>query len=285
MPCVGGGTFSIEVNRAVHRRTSSYQDITVYDTKAFGKCLVLDGLIQSSEADHRVYDRAALRNLSPRDDRILVLGGGDGYVAATALEMNPSLRVTIVELDPAVVEVSREFLEQGVFDDPRVTFVIEDAVDFLRHAPEKTYDGVVCDLTDFPLGQGDDGFQLFYSDIFSLVEGVMKTGAWIAVYSGSKGATDSGGALVTDILAGMLARHFAGLENAEILVPCFGEGSCFIHGRLADPKQPEVVERTRGVRKKAFRTPGTDRSLAAGGVAEVSPSKRRLRRKRSPGKQ
>lgn len=235
VPCVGGGIFSIEITRLLHRRRSAYQEIAVYETAAFGKCLVLDGLIQSSERDHRIYDDAVLAPLSEGDRRLLVLGGGDGYVAATALALNPALQVTIVELDPDVPAVSREFLGQQVFDDPRVALSVEDAFDFLRRAPGGAYDGVVCDLTDFPLGQGDDRFQPFYADIFSLMRGVMGEGAWLAVYSGSKDATVSGGTLITDVITGMLSREFASLQIREVLVPCFGERSCFILGRLSPP--------------------------------------------------
>lgn len=274
VPCVGGGTFSIAVRRVVVRRRSAFQEMAVYDTGCFGKCLVLDGLIQSSERDHHVYDKAALKSLTPRDRSVLILGGGDGYVAATALESNGSLKVTVVELDAEVVRVSREFLGQQVLDDPRVVVFIEDALDFLRRSPGGAFDGVVCDLTDFPLGQGDDRFQLFYADVFSLLRGVMKKGAWISVYSGSKDATVSGGVRVADLMTGILEREFCSLDTTEVYVPSFGEASCFIHGKLAGGPASGTAGDKPGARKEKGTLQRADAGLPQGVVAPRTPSGR-----------
>ena len=44
----------------------------------------------------------------------LVIGGGDGYITKRLI---PSFLVDVVEIDPAVVEVSRKHFAGDVFDD------------------------------------------------------------------------------------------------------------------------------------------------------------------------
>jgi spermidine synthase len=225
-----GQNLHIPITNLLHTSRSPYQEITVCDTAQFGRCLLLDGVIQTAASDHEIYDRAILHKLRPNNRNILILGGGDGDVTAQALALNPALHVTVVELDGAVVAAAREHLGQTVFDDPRVELNVEDAFTFLPQVGSAAFDGIVCDLTDFPVGYDQEQGAEFYRRIFSASAMTLKPDGWIAVYAGATGQLLDGGGRVVERLARLLAESFDEVECSEALVPSFGEACCFLYG-------------------------------------------------------
>jgi len=132
---------------------SAYQSVEVHDSAPFGKLFRLDGHFMTSEQDEFFYHEnlvhiAALAHPSP--ERALIVGGGDGGSAEELLK-HPSMKaVTIAEIDGAVVDISRRYLQKvhhGALDDPRVTLKIEDGFKFVEASREQ-YDLIVLDLTD-----------------------------------------------------------------------------------------------------------------------------------------
>ena len=79
--------------------------------------------------------------LHSRAERVLVIGLGSG-VTAGAVAQHPVVReIDVVELEPAVVEASKFFLQEnrGVLRDPRTRLVIGDGRNFILASP-KRYD-------------------------------------------------------------------------------------------------------------------------------------------------
>lgn len=202
IPCSKGPVFKIAVTSLLHQEKSAYQEIAVYDTESFGRCLLLDGDIQTAESDHKIYDKAILKRLTSENSRLLILGGGDGYVAEMALKLNPQIEITVVELDEAVVNTCRAHLEQKIFEHPQVNLVIDDAFKYMKETTYKSYDGVLCDLTAFPVGYNNGKFREFYSTIFSLSRKLLKDIGWIGVYADTN----------ADVLAGLLKKDFSEIE-------------------------------------------------------------------------
>jgi len=223
----------VPVKELLFASRSAHQAITICDTVQFGRCLLLDGVIQSAESDHAIYDQAILRKLRPGDHKVLILGGGDGYVAALALRLNPDLMVTVVELDAEVVDACKTHLDQRVFEHHQVELFIEDAVRFLEQAAEASWDGIVCDLTDFPVGCSGESMKEFFSAIIPLASQALKAGGWIGLYAGSKGAVVSDQSFVVDLLSTILATTFTEIESAEVLISSYGEPSNFLYARKA----------------------------------------------------
>ena len=132
---------------------SAYQAIEVHDTLPFGKLFRLDGHFMTSERDEFFYHEnlvhlAALAH--PRPEQALVVGGGDGGSAEELLK-HPSIgSVTLVEIDAAVVDISRKYLASvhgGALDDPRLSLSIGDGFEFVRTTARR-FDLIVLDLTD-----------------------------------------------------------------------------------------------------------------------------------------
>jgi hypothetical protein len=89
------------------------------------------------------YDKrlSVVYEAATRHDRVLVLGAGGGVDVEAALRAG-ARSVDAVEIDPALVAISRRLNASGVYDDPRVHVHIGDARAFLEQA-QPGYDVVV----------------------------------------------------------------------------------------------------------------------------------------------
>ncbi len=144
--------------RRLHREQSEFQEIEVFEHEALGRVLVLDGLVQASQADEFVYHEMLLHVplLGRARDHasVLIVGGGDGGALREAL-VHPFVdRVVMVEIDERVIAVSNAYLGvQGDYDDPRATLHCVDAADLLAQAARAgdRFDVILLDLTE-PVG-------------------------------------------------------------------------------------------------------------------------------------
>ena len=75
--------------------------------------------------------------------RVLVLGTALGAALAMANQIDPSLQITGVEIDPAVIAVSKKYLPQ--LEAPNIELIAADARVFLKE-DERFYDFVLVDL-------------------------------------------------------------------------------------------------------------------------------------------
>jgi spermidine synthase len=78
----------------------------------------------------------------PEMRRLLVLGGGGFSFPKYALANYPNVSVDVVELDPGIVALARDYFE--LKDHPRQDIIAEDARTFLNRN-QKAYDAILCD--------------------------------------------------------------------------------------------------------------------------------------------
>ena len=138
----------------LYAESTPYQRVVV-GRHAAGFSLYLNGALQFSSADERRYHEALVHPamaLSPEPRRVLVLGGGDGLAAREILRHRSVESVTLVDIDPAMTRLAREFpllrdLNGGSLDDPRVRVVNDDAMRWLEK-PAGIYDAVIVDFPD-----------------------------------------------------------------------------------------------------------------------------------------
>ena len=97
---------------------------------------------------------------------------------------------------------------------------MDDAFHFMEKASNNGYDGIVCDLTDFPVGYNDGKFRGFYEKVFTLSAKILKAGGWISVYAGNNAG----------VLAQLLKKDFSAIEQMDISIPSFGECCSFLYG-------------------------------------------------------
>lgn len=137
-----------------------YQTYEVWDTPELGKLFRLDGYFMTSERDEFFYHENMIHPAlvsHPEPKEALIIGGGDGG-SADEIFKHPSIkRIVLVELDQAVVDLSRKYFEavhHGSLDDPRIEILIEDGLRYVREigpGRKEKFDLIVLDLTD-PLG-------------------------------------------------------------------------------------------------------------------------------------
>lgn len=135
-----------------HVRTQ-YQDVVIQELEHLGRCLIVDGRIQSAEVDEHVYHELLVHPAMiahPAPARVLICGGGEGAPLREVLR-HPSVdAVVMVDLDAELVGLCREHLpawHRGAFQDPRLRLVHADARTFVEQSAER-FDVVIADLTD-----------------------------------------------------------------------------------------------------------------------------------------
>ncbi len=236
-----GGEIVVEIKTVLEKIKSDFQDILFLDTVDFGRCLLIDDVVQTAETDHEIYDKSILSLLRKEDKKILILGGGDGYVSQMALKINPDLEIKVIELDAKVVSGCEKYLGQQVFQDKRVELHIEDAFKYLKECSERgeVFDGVVCDLTDEPVREEElKNFQDFYGRILTLSAGVISDGGWVSLQAGAAKVTAEHMDAVS-LLGEIVARNFKDVFRKDVLIPSFGEENAFLFARKRNSEKKE----------------------------------------------
>ncbi len=152
----------------IARVRSRHQDILVFDSVSHGRVLMLDGVVQITEADEFVYQEmmahVPLLNHSAVS-RALVIGGGDGGILRRVLQHRNVRRAVLVEIDEQVIALSKAHLPGiggAAWTDPRAEVVVGDAIHYVFEAPANSFDAVIVDSTD-PAGVGE---VLFTEDFY-----------------------------------------------------------------------------------------------------------------------
>src|SRR5437016_904556 len=103
---------AMQIDAILYDGRSAFQHIQVATSRLFGRMLILDDAIQTTERDEYAYHEM-LAHLAlithPAPQRALIIGGGDGGTLEESLK-HPLQHVTMVEIDRAVVDVCRRFM-------------------------------------------------------------------------------------------------------------------------------------------------------------------------------
>ena len=153
-----------KVKERLFETQTKYQRLELYETEGFGKLLVLDGTVQLVEVGEESYHEVLVHPVMlahPNPKRVLIIGGGDGGTLREVLRHDVE-KVTMVEIDEMVVEVSKIYLgiDRGAFEDPRAELIIGDGVKYLKETGER-FDAIIVDSTD-PVGPA----KLLFSEDF-----------------------------------------------------------------------------------------------------------------------
>ena len=170
---------SIRVDKQLYSGQSEFQRIDVFESPEFGRFLTLDGYMMLTEKDEFIYHEMITHvpmAVHPCVRRVLVIGAGDGGVIRELTRYPEIESIDMVEIDPQVVEVCREYLPQTAckLDDPRVHIHYEDGLKYIRRF-ENEYDLIIVDSTD-PFGPGEGLFtREFYGNCYKALreDGIM----------------------------------------------------------------------------------------------------------------
>lgn len=153
--------FSMKVEKQLFSEKSYFQQIEILKTKDYGKVLVLDGELFTTERDEFVYHEMVVHvpmAVHPDIKTVLVIGGGDGGTVRELTKYDTIETIDVAELDSKLVEVSRQYLPElsAKLDDPRVSIYFEEGIRFARMVRDK-YDLIIVDCAD-PYGPAEGLF-------------------------------------------------------------------------------------------------------------------------------
>jgi len=157
------------VKRELARVQSDFQDIAIFESFSHGRVMLLDGVVQITEADEFVYQEmlAHVPLLAHGAAKtVLIVGAGDGGVLRRVLAHKTVERAVMVEIDGEVIRLSKEFLPGiagDAWNDPRAEAIVGDGIDYVRRAPDASFDAIIVDSTD-PIGVGE---VLFTDDFYA----------------------------------------------------------------------------------------------------------------------
>jgi len=174
-------SLSFRLGKTLRRERTPYQDLAVVETLQYGRMLVLDGAVQTTEKDEFVYHEMITHVplfAHPAPKRVLVVGGGDGGAIREILKHPTVEEAVLAEIDERVIAAAREFLpgiSQGL-SDPRAKIMVGDGIEHVRQA-RGVYDVIIVDSTD-PIGPAVGLFaREFYQSVF---EALKEDGLFVA---------------------------------------------------------------------------------------------------------
>ncbi|MBD3210391.1 methyltransferase domain-containing protein [Candidatus Micrarchaeota archaeon] len=195
---------------------SDYQEIDIVRTADGNKALILDGTIQFYTADEFIYHEMVVHLPfvhHPKPERILVLGGGDGFLAREALKYRSAKEITIVDLDERVVELCKKHFAEETsqsFQDPRVKIISDDAMKFAEYCKDK-YDVIIMDLVD-PYGPGAE---LYSEGTIKKFAGLLKEDGILATHCEDSSYPYFVGLKIYSRLSKMFPFHKPGLAYVK----------------------------------------------------------------------
>lgn len=242
---------SHRIKRFIVRKQTAFQSAIVAESESFGKCLILDGEMQSSENDEFIYHEVLVHPglmCHPNPENVLILGGGEGATVRELLKHKTVKKITMVDIDGEVIDFCKKYLHswhQGAFDDKRCRLVVGDAKKFIETQNEK-FDIIISDLPS-PI-EGGPAYQLytieFYHDLLKRLE---KNGVFVM-------QAGSGNLLQIElhqVLFATLKQIFKNVRPCYAYVPSFDVPWAFlIASNSCDPMQAQREEAESAIKKR-----------------------------------
>lgn len=156
-----------EVEKMLFEQRTEQWHLSIFQTKALGRVMALNGAIQTTERDEFIYHEMLTHVpllAHGQAKKVLIIGGGDGGILREVVKHRELTSITMVEIDASVIEMCKTYFPNhsaGAFDDPRLQLTIQDGLEFVRQCNEQ-FDVIISDCTD-PVGPGE---VLFSSEFY-----------------------------------------------------------------------------------------------------------------------
>ena len=166
----GDVRFSMKATVQVASKKSAVQQIDILDTPAYGRVLVLDGGLMTTEKDEFIYHEMITHvpmAVNPNVRNVLVIGGGDGGTVRELTKYRSIESIDLVEVDKDVVLLAKKFLPftSCKLKDRRVGVWFEEGLRYVR-GKKAEYDLIIVDSSD-PYGPAEGLFtREFYGTCF-----------------------------------------------------------------------------------------------------------------------
>jgi spermidine synthase len=172
------------VKKVLHSGRSRFQTIEIILNKDYGRVLLLDGLVQTTERDEFYYHEMLVHPAMashPKPEHVLIIGGGDGGALREVLK-HPVKRAWMVEIDGQVIEACRVHFPwlRPAFKDRRAELVVADG-NFFIDETSRNFDVIIIDSSD-PVGPS---MVLHQEAFYSKLKCRLKPGGIVAAQAGS----------------------------------------------------------------------------------------------------
>jgi len=229
-----------------HTQKSEFQLVQVVQTVPWGRCLILDNHMQSSEKDEYLYHESLVHPVlinHPNPKTIFVGGGGEGATVREILRNRSVERVVMVDIDGQCVDFCKRFLpnhHKGNFDNPKLELVIDDAKTYLEKTTEK-FDVIFFDLCD-PV-EGGPAKLLYTKKFYEMCATKLKEGGILVTQAGPAGPHTA--TQVFSAINKTLGSVFPKTYASSVFIPSFTDCWGFVVGSFDtkfDPPSLSVEE-------------------------------------------
>ncbi len=241
---------SRRVRRVVVRKKTKFQNALVADTYSFGRCLVLDGEMQSSELDEFIYHEALVHPAMlchPNPTSVLILGGGEGATARETLKHRSVREIVMVDIDGEVVDFCRRHLtswHRGSFSSPKLNVIIDDARAYIENGG-RGFDVIIADLPT--PADGSPVNTLYTHEFFGAVRRRLNAGGVFVTQAGSADLTQFE---VHGVIHATLRGAFMTARPFYAHVPSFDVPWSFVVAATPDPVTMSAARIDAAIRRR-----------------------------------
>ncbi len=211
-----------EIESIIAKGKTPFQEYLFFNSKTNGVCIAIDGDIQSTQIDEKIYHEALTHPalaLHENPKNVLIMGGGEGATAREILKHKSIEKVVMVDIDEEFVQVCKKYAptwSDGCFEDERLEVLYMDIKEYLDKT-DVGFDVVIGDLVD--VDDWDDFLASLYAeDFYTKLKKVLNPGAIVATQAGALNTLDNQG---HKHIRANLRSVFENVQTYGVVVPSF----------------------------------------------------------------
>ena len=164
-----------------------YQKVEVIQSHHYGKCLILDGHMQSAQGDEFIYHENLVHPAMvscPNPKKVVIIGGGEGATLYEVLRHKTVEKCWMIDIDQRVVELCDKYMPEwhrGAFKDKRTRLLFQDGRKFLEKSKEK-FDVIIIDIPE-PVEEGP-AYLLYTEEFYRMVSKKLAPNGMVSLQSG-----------------------------------------------------------------------------------------------------
>ncbi len=251
--------FSCKTTETLRVEKTPFQDLAVVVTEQFGKMLLLDGMVMTTDRDEFVYHEMITMvalNSHPDPRKVLIIGGGDGGALREVLRHPKVEKGVLVEIDARVMDAARDFFPELAcsFNDPKAELIVDDGIKYIQEHKNE-FDIIIVDSTE-PVGPA---VVLFSPEFYQSCFEALKEDGMLVAQSESPFFNSE----VIQMVYGGISQTFPMTDLYLASIPTYPSGlwSFTIGSKKHDPQEVKTVNDfslkyyNEGVHKAAFNLP------------------------------
>jgi len=234
---------------------SRFQAIEITESYQYGKCLLLDGKMQSSQHDEFIYHEALVHPAMvthPRPRQVVIIGGGEGATLREVLKHNCVSKAYMIDIDRAVIDLSKRYLPEwgtGAFKDKRSIVKVADGRKFLANAKRGSCDVIIVDISE-PV-PGGPSYLLFTKEFYTIVADKLTPDGVVSVQAASTQCVDID---MHAMIVRTMRAAFRHVRPFSIEVPSFDlPWGIAVGSKLIDPVSLSAAEVDWRIRERGLK--------------------------------